>query len=188
MAPLRFTGFVRLPTVCIRHGAHEAPRRHHSRRNIVSVEEKIAELGLTLPSAPKPLGNYTAVSEAGNLLFISGQGPISNGKLLWTGRVGAELTLEEGQEAARLTALNVLAQIKQHLGGFERLHHIVRLEGHVSSADHFLGQPAVLDGASDLFAAVLGDKAGHARSAFSHSQLPANLAVELVVIAQILPA
>ena len=154
----------------------------------MSVEQKLADLGLTLPTPPKPLGNYTAVSEAGNLLFISGQGPISNGKLMWTGRVGDELTLEEGQEAAQLTALNVLAQIKQHLGSFERLHHIVRVEGHVSSVAGFLGQPAVLDGASDLFAAVLGEKAGHARSAFSHSQLPANLPVELVVIAQILPA
>jgi enamine deaminase RidA (YjgF/YER057c/UK114 family) len=154
----------------------------------VSVEQKLADLGLTLPTPPQPLGNYTAVSEAGNLLFISGQGPIANGKLVWTGRVGEQLTLEQGQEAAQLTALNVLAQIKRHLGGFERLHHIVRVEGHVSSAEGFLGQPAVLDGASDLFAAVLGEKAGHARSAFSHSQLPANLPVELVVIAQILPA
>ncbi len=156
--------------------------------NIVSVEQKLADLGLSLPAAPQPLGNYTAVSEAGNLLFISGQGPLADGKPRWTGRVGAELTLEEGREAAKLTALNVLAQIERHLGGFERLHHIVRLEGHVSSAEGFLKQPAVLDGASDLLAAVLGDKAGHARSAFSHSQLPANMPVELVVIAQILPA
>ncbi|RAR47679.1 enamine deaminase RidA (YjgF/YER057c/UK114 family) [Paraburkholderia unamae] len=154
----------------------------------MSVEQKLADLGLTLPAAPQPLGNYSAVSEAGNLLFISGQGPLADGKLRWSGRVGAELTLEEGQQAAQLTALNVLAQIKRHLGGFERLHHIVRVEGHVSSAEGFLAQPVVLDAASDLFAAVLGEKAGHARSAFSHSQLPANLAVELVVIAQILPA
>jgi enamine deaminase RidA (YjgF/YER057c/UK114 family) len=154
----------------------------------VSVEQKLADLGLTLPTPPKPLGNYTAVSEAGNLLFISGQVPLANGKPLWTGRVGEHLTLEEGQAAAKLTALNVLAQIKQHLGSFERLHHIVRLEGHVASADGFYGQAPVLDGASDLFAAVLGEKAGHARTAFSHSQLPANSTVELVVIAQILPA
>lgn len=154
----------------------------------MSVEQKLADLGLTLPTPPQPLGNYTAVSEAGNLLFISGQGPLENGTLRWNGRVGAELTLEEGQQAAQLTALNVLAQIKRHLGGFERLHHIVRVEGHVSSAEGFLKQPAVLDAASDLFAAVLGEKAGHARSAFSHPRLPADLAVELVVIAQILPA
>ena len=153
----------------------------------MSVEQKLANLGLALPAAPQPLGNYTAVSEAGDLLFISGQVPIVDGKPRWTGRVGEQLTLEEGQQAAQLAALNVLAQIKRHLGGFERLHHIVRVEGHVSSAEGFHNQAGVLDGASDLFAAVLGEKAGHARSAFSHSQLPVNLAVELVVIAQILP-
>jgi enamine deaminase RidA (YjgF/YER057c/UK114 family) len=154
----------------------------------VSVEQKLADLGLALPTAPQPLGNYRAASEAGNLLFISGQGPLLDGKLRWSGRVGAELTLEQGREAAQLTALNVLAQIKRHLGSFERLHHIVRMEGHVSSAEGFLEQPVVLDAASDLFAAALGEKAGHARSAFSHARLPLDLPVELVVIAQILPA
>ena len=154
----------------------------------MSVEQKLVDLGLVLPAAPQPLGNYRAVSEAGNLLFISGQGPLVDGKLRWTGRVGAELTLEEGREAAQLTALNVLAQIKRHLDSFERLHHIVRMEGHVSSAEGFFEQPAVLDAASDLFAAVLGEKAGHARSAFSPWRLPLDLPIELVVIAQILPA
>ncbi|MBC8742524.1 RidA family protein [Paraburkholderia sp. UCT31] len=154
----------------------------------MSVQQKLAELGLELPSPAQPLGSYTAVSEAGNLLFISGQVPLSDGKMVYTGRVGENLTLEEGRKAAQLAALNVLAQISRHLGGFERLHHIVRVEGHVSSADGFYGQPAVVDGASDLFAAVLGDKAGHARSAFSHSQGPADAAVVIVVIAEILPA
>ncbi|MGF6789772.1 RidA family protein [Paraburkholderia sp. 35.1] len=154
----------------------------------MSVQQKLAELGLELPSPPQPLGSYTAVSEAGNLLFISGQVPLSDGKMVYSGRVGENLTLEEGRKAAQLAALNVLAQISRHLGGFERLHHIVRVEGHVSSADGFYGQPAVVDGASDLFAAVLGDKAGHARSAFSHSQGPADAAVVIVVIAEFLPA
>ncbi|MBB5495915.1 RidA family protein [Paraburkholderia sp. MM5384-R2] len=154
----------------------------------MSVQQKLAELGLELPSPPQPLGSYTAVSEAGNLLFISGQVPLSDGKMVYSGRVGENLTLEEGRKAAQLAALNVLAQISRHLGGFERLHHIVRVDGHVSSADGFYGQPAVVDGASDLFAAVLGDKAGHARSAFSHSQGPADAAVVIVVIAEILPA
>ncbi|MBB5413228.1 enamine deaminase RidA (YjgF/YER057c/UK114 family) [Paraburkholderia sp. HC6.4b] len=154
----------------------------------MSVQQKLAELGLELPSPAQPLGSYTAVSEAGNLLFISGQVPLSDGKMVYSGRVGENLTLEEGRKAAQLAALNVLAQISRHLGGFERLHHIVRVEGHVSSADGFYGQPAVVDGASDLFAAVLGDKAGHARSAFSHSQGPADAAVVIVVIAEFLSA
>lgn len=154
----------------------------------MSVQQKLAELGLELPTPPQPLGSYSAVSEAGNLLFISGQVPLSKGKMVYTGRVGDTLTLEQGRKAAQLAALNALAQILRHLGGFERLHHIVRVEGHVSSADGFFDQPAVVDGASDLFAAVLSDKAGHARSAFSHSQGPANAAVVIVVIAEIVPA
>jgi len=153
----------------------------------MSVEQKLAALGLALPNAPKPLGSYTAVSQTGNLLFISGQVPLADGKLVYTGRVGAELTIEEGQRAAQLVALNVLAQISKYLGGFDRLHHIVRLEGHVASAEGFYDQPAVLDGASDLFAAVLGDKAGHARTAFSQTQLPANVTLILAVIAEIRP-
>ncbi|VWC77153.1 endoribonuclease L-PSP [Burkholderia aenigmatica] len=154
----------------------------------MTVEQKLADLGLALPEPPNPLGSYTAVSEAGNLLFISGQLPLVDGRIAYTGRVGEQLSADEGKHAARLAALNVLAQIRRHLGGFERLRKIVRVEGHVSSADGFFGQPDVIDGASDLFAAVLGGKAGHARSAFSQRQLPADAAVILVVIAEIDPA
>ncbi|AOI68265.1 hypothetical protein WI73_17120 [Burkholderia ubonensis] len=154
----------------------------------MNVEQKLAELGLALPEPPNPLGNYTAVSEAGNLMFVSGQLPLVDGRLAYTGRVGEQLSVDAGRDAARLAALNVLAQIHRHLRGFDRLRKIVRIEGHVSSADGFFGQPAVIDGASDLFAAVLGGKAGHARSAFSQRQLPADAAVILVVIAEIDPA
>ncbi|AYZ64853.1 RidA family protein [Burkholderia multivorans] len=154
----------------------------------MNVEQKLAELGLALPEPPNPLGNYTAVSEAGNLMFVSGQLPLVDGRLAYTGRVGEQLSVDAGRDAARLAALNVLAQIHRHLRGFDRLRKIVRIEGHVSSADGFFGQPAVIDGASDLFAAVLGGKAGHARSAFSQRQLPGDAAVILVVIAEIDPA
>ncbi|MGO4809787.1 RidA family protein [Cupriavidus sp. 2MCAB6] len=154
----------------------------------MSVESKLADLGLALPQPPQPLGSYTATSEAGDLLFISGQLPLREGRVIFQGRVGEVLTVEQGKQAAELAALNVLAQIRHYLGGFERLDHIVRVEGHVSSAEGYFDQPAVINGASDLFAAVLGEKAGHARSAFSHNQLPANAAVVLVVIAKIRPA
>ncbi|KWR76391.1 RidA family protein [Cupriavidus sp. IDO] len=154
----------------------------------MTIESRLAELGLTLPSPPDPLGSYTATSEAGNMLFISGQLPLQDGRVVFQGRVGEALTVREGKQAAELAALNVLAQIRRHLGGFDRLDHIVRVEGHVASAEGNFDQPAVVDGASDLFAAVLGEKAGHARLAFSHTQLPANAAVVLGVIAQIQPA
>jgi len=152
---------------------------------MTTVQERLSARGLTLPNPPQPLGSYTAVSQAGDLLFISGQLPLLDGKVVWQGQVGKDLTLEEGKQAAQLAALNVLAQINAHLGGFERLDHIVRVEGHIASATGWLQQPAVLDGASDLFAEVLGEKAGHARAAYSEVQQPGNAAVILVVIAQI---
>lgn len=151
----------------------------------MTIESKLAARGLTLPSPPQPLGSYTAVSRADDLLFVSGQLPLRDGKVVWSGQVGKDLSVAEGKQAAELAALNVLAQIHAYLGGFERLDHIVRLEGHVTSAPGMLDQPAVLDGASDLFAQVLGDKAGHARAAYSATQQPGNAAVILVVIAQI---
>lgn len=151
----------------------------------MSVESKLAARGLKLPPPPQPLGSYTAVSRAGDLLFISGQLPLQDGKVVWQGQVGKDLTVEQGKQAAQLAALNVLAQIDAHLGGFERLDHIVRLEGYVSSAPGSFDQPAVLDGASDLFADVLGEKAGHARAAYAPAQQPGNAAVVLVVIAQV---
>ena len=114
------------------------------------VEERLAALGLVFPEPPMPLGNYTAVGEAGGLLFISGQVPLADGKVNYTGRIGDEITIEDGQQASQLTA--------------------------------------VLDGASDLFTAALGHKTGHARSAFSHSQLPAKAAVVIVVTAQLISA
>lgn len=151
----------------------------------MSIEKRLAELGLRLPPAPQPLGQYTAASQAGDLLFISGQLPVRDGHVVWQGQVGADLTLEDGQRAAELAALNVLAQIRQHAGSFDRLDHIVRVEGYVASAPGFLDQPKVLDGASGLFARVLGKKAGHARTANSVTQQPGNAAVILVVIAQL---
>lgn len=153
----------------------------------MNPEEKLAELGLVLPTPSRPAGNYVPFVDAGDLLFISGQLPIENGSLRYVGRIGDELTDADGYAAARLAALNVLAQIKAALGGFDRLKHLVRVEGHVASAPGFYNQPKVLDGASDLFAAVLGERGRHARSAFAPQQLPWNLAVELVVTAAIHP-
>lgn len=154
----------------------------------MSVQEQLTARGLVLPRPPQPLGSYTAVSQAGDLLFISGQLPLQDGKVVWQGQVGKDLTLEEGKRAAELAALNVLAQIHAYLDGFDRLDHIVRVDGHIAGAPGWFDQPAVLDGASDLFRDVLGEKAGHARTISSHFQQPGNAAVILVVVAQIRPA
>ena len=149
------------------------------------VDRRLAELGIELPGAPQPLGAYRAVVRAGDLLFLSGQVPIRDGAIRYQGRVGAELTVEEGRAAAEMTALNALAQIRQFLGGFDRLRQIVRLEGYVASAPDFHSQPKVLDAASELLQRVLGERAGHVRSAFAVEHLPANAAIELVVTAEV---
>lgn len=148
-----------------------------------NVENRLAELGLQLPEAPKPVGSYRAAVISNGLLFISGQLPLLNGELKYRGRVGIELTEAAGGEAAQLAALNVLAQIKAALNGFDRLVSLVRMEGYVSSAPGWIHQPRVLDLASNLFTAVLGDRGMHARSAIATPQLPLNAPVELVVTA-----
>lgn len=148
-------------------------------------EQKLAELGLALPKPSRPAGSYVPFVEAGNLLFISGQFPMENGTPRYVGRVGGELNEAEGYAAARLAALNVLAQIHNALDGFDRIAHLVRVEGHVASAPGFSNQPKVLDGASDLFVAVLGERGYHTRAAFAPAHLPWNTAVELVVTAAI---
>lgn len=149
------------------------------------IDRRLAELGIALPAAPQPLGAYRAAVQAGALLFLSGQLPIADGAIRYKGRVGAELTLEEGRAAAELTALNALAQIRHFLGGFGRLRRIVRLDGYVASAPGFYDQPKVLDGASELLRRILGEHAGHARTAFAVSHLPADAALELVVTAEV---
>jgi enamine deaminase RidA (YjgF/YER057c/UK114 family) len=154
----------------------------------MSVEENLRSLGIALPVAPKPAGNYQAWLTHGDLLFLSGQFPIEDGKLRFVGRIGAELTEDEGYAAARLAALNVLAQIGAALGGFERLETLLRVEGHVASAPDWNNAPKVLDGASDLLVAVLGDRGHHTRAAFTPAQLPWNLTVELVVTAAVRPS
>jgi enamine deaminase RidA (YjgF/YER057c/UK114 family) len=153
----------------------------------MNVESRLAELGLELPPAPKPAGKYAATVRAGNLLFVSGQFPIQNGAGRYFGRVGAELSEAGGYAAARLAALNVLAQIRAALGDFDHLEQLIRVEGHVASAPGWNNAPKVLDGASDLFVAVLGERGRHTRTAFTPASLPLNLAVELVVIAIVNP-
>jgi enamine deaminase RidA (YjgF/YER057c/UK114 family) len=151
----------------------------------MSVEERLAKLGFQLPTPPRAAGNYRPAVLTGGLLFISGQIPFLNGELKYRGRVGAELSEAEGGAAARLAALNVLAQINAALSGFDRLVSLVRVEGHVSSAPSYFDQPRVLDYASDLFSEVLGDQGVHARAAFAAPQLPLNASIELVVTAAV---
>lgn len=149
----------------------------------MKAEEKLAELGLALPDPPQPAGTYTRAVRWGELIFVAGQLPLEQGKIRYTGRVGSELSLEEGYAAARLCALNGLSILRAEAGDLEKVARIVRLGGFVASADGFTDQAKVVNGASELFAAVLGPRGIHARLAVGVSQLPLGAAVELEIIA-----
>ena len=130
----------------------------------MAIEQRLKELGVELPTAPKPVANYVPAVRAGRLLFLSGVLPMINGRLSYTGKLGRDLTVEQGAEAARLALLNALAIIKSELGNLDRIAQVVRMTGHVASAEGFVQQPAVVNGASDLLVAVFGDRGRHARS------------------------
>jgi enamine deaminase RidA (YjgF/YER057c/UK114 family) len=141
---------------------------------------RLAELGLTLPSVVPPLASYVPAVQSGNYVYVSGQLPMVDGKLPYVGKVGAEVTVEQGTELARYCALNALAAIDA-LVGLGRLVKIVKLTGFVASAEGFTGQPAVVNGASELLGAVFGDKGVHARSAVGVAVLPLDSPIEIEI-------
>ena len=145
---------------------------------------KLAELGLTLPQVVPPLAAYVPAVQSGNYVYVSGQLPLVEGKLPYVGKVGAEVTVEQGTELARTCALNALAAIES-LVGLGRLVKIVKVTGFVASAPGFTGQPAVINGASQLFGDVLGEIGRHARSAVGVAELPLGAPVEVEVIAEV---
>ncbi|MGO4328103.1 RidA family protein [Cupriavidus sp. 2TAF22] len=149
------------------------------------VMERLAALGLALPEPMQPLGAYLPVVEAGAMLFVSMQGPMVAGQPKLVGLVGGELTVEEGRLAARLATLNALSQMHRYLGGFGRVRQIVRVEGYVACTDDFERHPYVLDGASELLAAVFAGRAGHARSLCGVRNLPGRLPVAVAVTAEL---
>jgi enamine deaminase RidA (YjgF/YER057c/UK114 family) len=151
-----------------------------------TIDARLAELGIEIPPANVPAGNYVPYVQTGNLLFVSGQIPMVDGKPGFIGRLGAEFTADEGAEAARVCALAILAQVKEALGGdLDRVSRVVKLTGFVASTPDFTGQPAVVNGASDLFAEVFGDAGRHARAAVGMASLPAGVAVEVEAIIEI---
>jgi enamine deaminase RidA (YjgF/YER057c/UK114 family) len=150
----------------------------------VDIDPKLKELGLLLPPAPKPVGLYQPVVISGKLAFLSGQiSKDAEGKVL-TGKVGKDLSLAEGQAAARFAALNALS-IMKHLIGFEKISRVVKMTGFVQAAPDFYEIPAVVNGASELFAAVMGAHGAHARSAVGMASLPMNAAVEIELIVEL---
>lgn len=149
------------------------------------IEKRLEELEITLPAAPMPKANYVGVRRSGNLLFFSGAGPFKDGVLSVFGKLGAELTLKEGYDTARLIGLNLLSLLKREIGDLDKVVQIVKVLGFVSSTPDFTDQPAVIDGASDLFEEVFGEKGKHARSAVAAPVLPFNIAVEIEMIVEV---
>lgn len=151
----------------------------------MDYEKKLHALGFTLPSPPKPVATYVPAVRSGNLLFLSGMIPMVEGKMAMVGKLGKELTVEQGQQAARITLLNALAVIKAELGSLDQVQRIVRIGVHVASAEGFTQQPAVANGASDLLVQIFGDAGRHARLALGAVELPLGAPVELEMIVEI---
>lgn len=144
------------------------------------VEKKLAELGIELPTPAGPVANYVGFVRTGRVLVVSGQLCFgSDGKLVAAGKLGAGVSLEDGQKAARACAINLLAQVKGALGDLDKVARVVRLGGFINSAPSFFDGPKVMNGASDLFVAVFGDKGRHARSTVGVAVLPMDAAVEV---------
>lgn len=151
-----------------------------------TIQRKLAELGLTLPTPPNPAANYVPAVRSGNQLFIAGQVPLQDGKPQFLGKVGAALSIEQGQQAARLCAINVLAQVAKALDGdLDRVVRVVRVAGFVNAVPEFTEHPLVVNGASDLFVAVFGDAGRHARTAVGAGSLPRGVAVEVEAVFEV---
>ena len=151
----------------------------------MSAEKKLRDLGITLPSAPRPLANYVPAVRAGSLLFVSGHGPYNDGKTATSGKLGKELTIEQGYQTARNVALNCLASIRATIGDLDKVRRIVKLLGMVNCTEDFEDQPKVMNGASDLLAEVFGDAGKHARSAVGMQALPNGIPVEIEMIVEV---
>lgn len=151
-----------------------------------SIDARLKELKIEVPTPAAPVANYVGWVRTGNLVFTAGQVPLKDGKFLYQGKVGGEVSLEEAVEAARLCAINIIAQVKAACSGdLDKVRRVVKLVGFVNGVPGFADHPKVINGASDLMVAVFGDKGKHARSAVGAGSLPLNLAVEIEAVVEV---
>ena len=151
----------------------------------MTAEEKLRELNIDLPPPPKAAANYVTFARSGELVMTSGQLPWQDGEMRYTGRLGDDVSLEDGYASARRCAINAIAQLKHGLGDLEKIVQVVRIEGHVHAAPGFYDHPQVLNGASDLFMEVFGERGRHTRSALGTVAMPLNAATQISVWASI---
>jgi enamine deaminase RidA (YjgF/YER057c/UK114 family) len=156
--------------------------------NPAGLDARIEALGLVLPAPPKPLGAYVESTETGNLLFLSGILPIADGKVAFPGRLGENLSIEQGQQAARIASLKVLAAAKQHLGTLDRLTKLVKLTVLIATTEQFADHAPVADGASSLFVQLFGTEAGHTRLVYGVQSLPVSAPLIVDALFEIQPA
>lgn len=149
------------------------------------IDQRLSELGIELPNAAKPVANFIPCVQTGNTLFVSGQVTQWNGKYLHIGKVGRDISLEDGQKAARVCALNVLAHARAFLGDLDRVARVVMVQGFVNAIPEFVDHPKVINGASDLLVEVFGDAGKHARFALGAGSLPFNVAVEIAAVLEV---
>ena len=150
----------------------------------MSVEARLAELGVVLPPAQKPVATYIPAVRTGDLLFLSGTGPFKDGAIVYAGKLGKDLTVEQGREAARQAGLIMLTKIRTALGSLDRVKRVVKVLGMVNSAEGFGDQPLVVNGFSDLMVEVFGEAGKHARSAVGMAGLPGNSPIEVEMIVE----
>lgn len=149
------------------------------------IEEKINQLGFTLPAAPKPLASYVPAVKVGDLVFTAGQLPIKDGKLIFNGKLGKDLNEEDGKNAAQICALNCLSVVKSEIGNLDNIDRIVKLTVFVNSAEGFINHPQVANGASDLIKEIFSENGKHVRSAVGVAELPLNAPVEIEMIVKV---
>jgi Putative translation initiation inhibitor, yjgF family len=151
----------------------------------MNIEKKLKELGIELPEPPAPVATYLGVKQIGNLVFVSGQGPIINGKQMYTGKVGREVGMQEAYQAARCCGINLLSQLKTFLGSLDRIKQIASVKGFVASTTEFTDQPGVINGCSDLLVEVFGENGRHTRCALGTNVLPTDIPVEIEMIVEV---
>ena len=150
-----------------------------------SPEQNLKALGITLPKLTAPIANYVNYVRTGNLIYFSGTGPSVEGQGYIKGKLGKDLTIDQGKEAARITGINMIANLKNAIGDLNKVKRIVKVLGMVNSTEDFTDQPKVINGFSDLMVAVFGEKGKHARSAVGMASLPMNMAVEIEMIVEV---
>ena len=149
-------------------------------------EENIKNLGLNIPELPKALANYVPYKIVGKTMYISGQAPVKNGEIIYRGKVGADITVQDGVEAAKLCVINIIAGVKTGIkGDWNKLDSFVKLTGYVNCQDNFTEQPNIINGASDLLVDIFGDQGRHSRVAVGSNALPLGIAVEIDAIVQL---